>query len=234
MLVLSFGIQKSGSTLAFELVRGVLMAAHFPQRRLPDGVVAPKHRANFVRLQEDTRAVVDGILGALRPGEIAVVKTHDVFAEEHRTYLADLIGAGRLRVQTCHRDPRDVCLSLVDAGNRARRAGRTAFNEITTLEEAANAVSRNIERLRQWRTLPNVLTLPYATVAFESHSAVRAIEAYLGVHTNVLAAIHHAFFDAFTQRNKAIKERHKRELTPEQTEALTMRFQDFLTEYAYE
>src|SRR6476661_3839031 len=49
MLVLCYGITKSGSTLTFELIKGVLETSGNPQQRLPDGPVNPDHRINYVQ-----------------------------------------------------------------------------------------------------------------------------------------------------------------------------------------
>ncbi len=39
MILLSFEVRKSGSTLAFEMPKAVLELDGFPQARLPDGIV---------------------------------------------------------------------------------------------------------------------------------------------------------------------------------------------------
>ncbi len=55
MLVFCFGITRSGSTLAFEPIKGMLESIGHPQERLPDGPVNAQKRMNFIEPVDERR-----------------------------------------------------------------------------------------------------------------------------------------------------------------------------------
>lgn len=234
MILVSYGITKSGSTLAFELVKGVLAAAGHPQPRLPDGVVEPGHKVNFAVFSRDTVAAVDRLLAAAPGDRIIAVKTHSGFEPGARSYLSALIEAGRLKVQVVHRDPRDICLSMLDAGRDARARGRQAFSEIVSPADAMTAASNQLEKLRMWRELPGVLELEYEELGFSPEAAIDRIAAALHVATDRRAAHDHAFRRAFTQKNLAVRRRHLVERDRALVSAFAERFAPLIRERNYD
>jgi hypothetical protein len=138
MLVLCYGLTKSGSTLAFELIKAMLNSAGHAQERLPDGPVNPGHRVNYV--QPLNRQRLNDILSAVGDRWIAV-KTHAGIADPMFTYLEKLQRERRIQVVVSYRDPRDICLAMLDAGSAARTAGVKEFSEITDLAVAATRVA---------------------------------------------------------------------------------------------
>jgi hypothetical protein len=222
MIVLSFGMMKSGSTLAFELCKGVLMAAGHPQRRLPDGLVSPGSRINF--LTSLTVASLGRLAASVKPGEIIALKTHLGLSSDVFAFLSAPENRQTFKVQLNYRDPREICLSLVDAGASARAAGRPAFAEIETLEQAAHIVSKQLATCRRWGSIPGALHLAYNDVAFAPDAVIARICAQLGLpapdEAFTRAARRHAFEDAFTQFNKAVRDRYLDELTVRQNEMI--------------
>jgi hypothetical protein len=100
MLVLCFGIQKSGSTLAFELVRGVLETAGFAQPflrndRFKNGA-APEGARNFV--EHITGAMIEELAQEIGPDRRIAVKTHSGFPAGIFPWLEDLQARRELQV----------------------------------------------------------------------------------------------------------------------------------------
>jgi hypothetical protein len=135
MLVLCYGIQKSGSTLAFELVRGVLQTAGFDQaflrnERFKAGGPIPETARNFI--EHITKTKVEDLLAEIGRERWIAVKTHSGFPDEMFPWLEDLQARDALQVVVSWRDPRDICLSLLDAGEWSRRLQAGAFTELET------------------------------------------------------------------------------------------------------
>jgi hypothetical protein len=222
MIVLSYGMLKSGSTLAFELCKSVLTQSKFVQRRLPDGVVTPGHHINF--FEDTTVTTLSRTLDEVAPSEIIAIKTHSAIRPAEMQFVETAIAGGVMKVQVNLRDPREMCLSLVDAGARAREKKRQAFSEITNLETAAAIAERQLAVCRNWGSIRGATYLYYNEVAFETPVTVRQICDDLGLqmfdNDELEVVIDRVVTEAFTQRNKAVKDRHKDELTVRQNEYL--------------
>lgn len=219
-LYLSYGVTKTGSTLAFELVRAILDQAGVDQSRLPDGAVTPGHNINFF-----AGAVSDQVTAALEAaagrGGLVAVKTHG--RPESRARAA--ARRGRLIGHVVFRDPRDIVLSMLDAGVRARQMGARAFSEIVTLDDALRALERQVSRMNAWLEVPGMMPLLYDRFAFDLPRSVRQLARQLGVEADpdaVIAAVE----SRFTQRNKAIPSRHENEMDPADQRRVLAQFGD--------
>jgi len=226
MLILCYGITKSGSTLAFELIKGMLESIGHPQIRLPDGAVQPGHPVNFIEPVE--RQVLRRVLAAVADRWIAA-KTHFPISDETFLHLERLHEQDRIRVIASYRDPREIGLSLMDAGVQARAQGLKEFAEFRDWEFTTRIVRRRMGHFQKWAALRGALRLNYDVVAFSPDEAIDKIEEYLGVHCDPKCAKDHAFERAFTQKNKARPNRAVEELSPEQYQALTAAFSEILS-----
>ena len=225
MLVLCYGMAKGGSTLTFELVKGMLESAGHTQVRLPDGPVDPEHPVNYIEAIDAERA--EALLRAVGERWIAV-KTHTGFRPPFFPVLEALHERGDIRVVASYRDPRDICLSLLDAGTQAREMGYRAFARITDMEAAITNVGEQIEKFRRWASVRGALRLDYETVAFSPDTAIDRLEQYLGVTCDRDAAKRHAFEQAFTQQNKMKRRRFEDELAEAEKQHLSQVFDNFL------
>jgi hypothetical protein len=228
MIVLSYGMTKSGSTLAFELCKSILQQKGFEQRRLPDSVVVPSHYVNFV-----TDLSVDSlrrIVQEVSPLEIIAIKAHAAFDRAARRFIEDSIRQDHMKVHLNHRDLREICLSLMDAGVQAREAEKPAFAEIHTLADAAKATRRQLAICRVWGSLHDAMHLHYNDVAFDTRRVVDQMCTDFGfdkVDDEGYAEIaNQLFHESFTQKNKGIKDRYT-ELSAEQQQFLQIHILGF-------
>lgn len=225
MLVFSYGIPKSGSTLAFELAKAVARLGGHRQPVLPEALLPGGHKVNFA--QALTVEALRGLAAAAR-SQILLVKTHACPGPDWVAEYRALAAQGLVSAHVNQRDPRDICLSLLDAGRLARSRGDAAFAEFVTLADAVAGVRRYLGEQTIWAALPRTLKLDYATCAFRMAEAVEAIKADLGISCpNWLVRLWVQRF-AFTYRNKAVPARHERELTPDQAAWLAGEFEDWL------
>jgi len=229
MLVLCYGMQKSGSTLAFEMVRGVLQSAGFDQPFIYNDLRDPTEASrNYVgKIGKDVICKLIDTIGADR--KIAV-KTHATLSNDLFSWAEEQQRRREIQIVTSYRDPRDVCLSLLDAGAKSRSKNAGAFGNIESLDDAADFVRGRIARFRKWSSVQGTLRLNYDTVAYEPEKAIAAIEHALGVHSDKDAVLKHAFEDAYTLKNAARRHRYLTEMNDVQKEELTRKFRRFLTQ----
>jgi hypothetical protein len=233
MLIISYGIPKSGSTLAYELLRGMLANAGFAQEfaRAAKTTAAPPRRGarrNFVaRL---TREKIEELVGAIGPDGRIAIKTHDDFDPALFGWLEDMQRRGDIQVIASYRDPRDICLSLLDAAERARARedGPKAFSHVQDLEHAAEKVGRRLEEFRRWAALKGTLRIDYEELAFDTGKVIDRLERTLGIVCNREQVMRYTFSEALTQKNKAKPRRHEDELDDAQKKIMRREFRSFL------
>jgi hypothetical protein len=225
MLVFSYGIPGSGSTLAFELAKAVARLGGHSQRKLPAALLPGPHKVNFAEnlTPEALRA-----MAALAEGHLCVVKTHACPGPDWVAEYRTLAARGLVSAHVNHRDPRDICLSLLDSGRLARVRGVQPFSEYVILEDAVARVKRYLAELAVWSGLPQRLDLHYEDCAFRVDRAIEAIKADFGIACPNWPARLWVTRLAFTHRNKAMPNRHLAELTPTQAAWLHREFAAWL------
>jgi len=227
MLVICYGIAKSGSTLAFELVRGVLASAGHDQKKLKGAPgIKPRGRGNH--LEAISKEGISALVEAVGPDRIVAVKTHKTFDDAMFGWMENLQRERKLQAVVSYRDPRDICLSLIDHGKDSRSAGRRGFARIHDLDDAARIVKMAIPKFAKWGSLEGTVRLYFETVAFAPDEAIDAIERALGVSCDREEAKRHAFEDAFTQRNKARRNRYLDEMDENQKARMLETFRPFI------
>jgi hypothetical protein len=234
MLVLCYGMQKSGSTLAFEIVSGMLRSAGHEQAFIRNDLRTPEngkiHR-NYV--EKFSGENVRELIAAIGPERKIVFKTHGIFPDELFPLLEDLQTKRELQVIASYRDPRDICLSLLDAGEKSRASRQDAFAALRNLDDAAKYTLMRTNRFRKWASLRGTLRLSYNTAAYEPQKAIDALERALDITCDRERVLQHAFSDAYTQKNKAKRNRYAEEMSDEQQAEMTRAFGAFL-EHAIE
>jgi len=199
----SYGMTKCGSTLAFQLARVALLQAGMEQPVLPLDDYGRKKKINAVT--EITPAKGKLILEAVRDlGHPLVLKTH----RRPDPKVVKMIQHGNARAHAVFRDPRDMALSMLDHGVRARERGRPGFSEIETLEDARNGIRNQLDSLTAWLQLPGVRRLQYETLAFDAETAAASILDHLGIPGDPRRIARQVLKREFTQANQGIPARH--------------------------
>lgn len=226
--MLSYGVPKSGSTLAFQLARAAArLGGH---RQAMPALLSRAHRVNFLQTLHASELPA---LAAAAADRVVLVKTH---ASPDAAWVEAYVGLaerGLVSAHVNHRDPRDVCLSLLDAGVLARTRRSAAFAEFVTMADAEARVERYLAELAIWAGLPRVLPLRYEICAFRTDAAIDSIKAHLGVRCPNWPVRLYAQHIAFTWRNKAIPARHEAELDTATRARLTARFAPYLRQMGY-
>ncbi len=205
---ISYGMTKCGSTLAFQLARVALIQAGFNQPLLPQPARSPSRKINFV--SEITEDIADQLTAFARDlGHPIAIKTHN----RPEAPVLGMIERGEARAHAVHRDLRDMALSMMDHGERARETGRPAFAEIATMEDAIAGISNQLDTLSAWLQIPGVRRLNYDAVAFDTERAAAAILDHLGIDGKPRRIARQVLNKEFTQRNKAAPMRYSEEMS---------------------
>ena len=224
MILVSYGLTKSGSTLAFEIAKAVLELNGHSQARLTNDLVTEGHGINFVRGWTDEK--LSALIDATR-GQRVAVKTHTTAARLSPELVGHAIDAGELKIQVVYRDPRDMILSMLDHGARARAVPHDgAFRDVDTLDVAIERLGIQLYRLRRWGSYPS-LKLQYEKFAFDPVGGPRMIADDLGLTADP-AEVWEIATAHFTQRHVGRAGRYKDDLWPEEIERVERAFPLFL------
>ncbi|MEM7506026.1 MAG: sulfotransferase domain-containing protein [Pseudomonadota bacterium] len=224
-LYICFGMAKSGSTLAFQITREVArQAGHAPA---PDGefLDAQGSHTNFVSNWRDIdlQAMVAAARGR---GRMMVLKTHGRPPDG----MADAVTKGDIAVQAVCRDPRDIALSMIDMGRQGGDWGVVNGVPIGSPEDAQRRIGNHVVRFRAWAAMPGALTLNYERVAFDIEGTATKIARHLDIDVSAREAVAR-IERRNTHLNKGLAQRHRSEMTAEQSAEWHRRFQDFIVEH---
>lgn len=219
LLYFSYGMTKTGSTLAFQLVRSALDLCGFPQDRVPLDVVNPVLRRNFVNhiSPRQLEALKDE---AKKRGYPIALKTH----MRPDDCVVKAIQSGEAIAHACYRDPRDMALSMLDHAQISRETGGEEFAELATMEQAFNNIRSQHDSLTAWLRLPNVMPLYFEDIAFDTVETARRIlrQLNLKLDPEVLADVVQT--QRFTQKNKGVPLRYPQEMEPQISSEIAAEF----------
>ncbi len=217
-IVFSYGLTKSGSTLAYQLALVALERAGHPQPALRLHGVTVSRKINAIEhVDEDAAARMRAAVAA--QGHPLVFKTHT----RPDPAVCRMVRDGAL-VHVVVRDPRDVALSMVDHGKRARANGKPAFSEIHDLDDAIRGIENQMETLAQWLALPGVRILRYDRLAFDTPAVAADILDHLGIAGDPQTIADEVLSTRFIQLNAGRRDRHKTEMTETDSARIRARF----------
>ncbi len=225
LIYISYGMKKSGSTLAFELTRAILEQNRCPQKRLPRAVVPGLFKINFVgELFAPQLETIEREAAAL--GYPVVLKTH---AGPTPDVLA-WVEQARIMGHCVYRDPREMALSALDHGARSRARGDRDFAHLMSADDAVRSLHKQVPRFVAWSRLPGFMPLYYDDVAFETQAVVRRLCAQMGLDADPAKVERRAKSWRFTQYNKGVPGR-AREMDPADSERILQEFRSFYEEF---
>lgn len=220
-IVFSYGLTKSGSTLAYQLALVALERAGHPQPALCLQGVTVSRKINAIEhIDGDAARRMQAAVAA--HGHPMVFKTHT----RPDPAVCRMVGDGAL-VHAVVRDPRDIALSMVDHGQRARANGKPAFSEIHDLDDAIRGIENQMETLAQWLALPGVRVLRYDRLAFDTPAAAAEILGHLGIDGDPHAIADEVLSTRFIQFNAGRRDRHLTEMSDTDSARIRARFAPF-------
>jgi len=226
LLYFSYGMTKTGSTLAFQLVRTALDLCGFPQDRVPLDVVNPVLKRNFVNHISD-RQLHELKEEAKKRGYPIVLKTH----MRPDPGVVEMMQTGEAVAHASYRDPRDMALSMLDHAEKSRNEGEENFAELSSLPQVLENIRHQHDSLTAWLRLPGTMPLYFEDIAFNTVQTAKRILTRLNLNIDpvVLADIVHT--QRFTQKNKALRLRYPTEMNPKDAKMIGAEFAPLLNEF---
>jgi len=227
LIYLSYGMTKSGSTLAYQLARTAMVAAGMDQPLLNIPALRKTKHINFIEQLEPWR--LEAVMDQARAlGHAIVLKTH---SRPDQPIMRELLESGLAIGHACLRDPRDMALSMLDHGARSRKAGKGEFSEFHSVDAALTNIRQQTETLRQWLCLPNILPLAYEELAFDTVSATRKILKQLNIQINP-AHIAEIVLDAGqTNKNLGKPSRHAQQMAAQTSAEIADEFAPLINQF---
>ncbi len=219
LVYFSYGMTKSASTLAYRLVWLALEEAGYPQPKLPASIVEEMHTVNFIgHLTQDQIDELWNI--AEQRNYPVVVKTHS----SPDPGMKELLKDGRAIGSAIYRDPRDIALSMLDHGAKARRKGQWAFKEYVELNDTLPSIRGQITCLEKWLRLPGMMPIRYQDVAQDRLNTTRRLLEQIGLTADAEAIVEKTRDNKYMQFNKGIHQRFRKEMAPEDITRMAKEF----------
>ena len=126
-------------------------------------------------------------------------------------FVVKLLQQGHATAHAIYRDPRDIALSMLDHGARARAKGKPAFAEYRTIDDTIEPIRHQTNSLLAWLSLPGVRPLFYDDLAFETARTLGVITRELGIPAHE-DTIREVMTNRFTQFNVGARNRYLQEM----------------------
>lgn len=199
MLFISYGMQKSASSFAFQLAKDIANTKNSQwqlNQRLPEelrSIFIPNNFAdNLKKLGE-----------YIKDDEIYVVKTHCPLNYK----VKEMIKEGHAKASVSIRNPYDIVVSLKDTGDRerAKEAGqqRKYFTEIKNYTDAVKLLPPIMKNASSWLDNKDlgVLVIPFTQISQNPLEVAQDIAKLMNVDTDVTELV-----ESYTSNKQSILE----------------------------
>lgn len=244
MIVIQYGLAKSGSSFVFQLLTDILQNRfrNWSDYKLARNTfVDEKYHGDYIGI---SNSEVEELISLVPDYEFFLFKTHDIIVGKQLTEpesnelsnkVVKWLDDKKLKVIATVRDPRDMCLSYFDHAKAYRRGEKDFFdNEIHSAIDAVPNVKNEYKILSQWTKYKGIYWISYPQICNKPEQLLDAIKAYLGLYhidsskrldelLNNKGKIH--------QFNKGIVDRWKKELSQEETAKLNHILKDEIHQY---
>ena len=222
MLVICYGMHKTASTFTWTLARDYLRA-HAGKR-----IMAP---ADVVDCDAAWLAAQRRVIESR--DRVLIVKTHRPAAAE----LHVLARRGLVAALANYRDPRDMALSMLDAGRAERAAGNdNVMSAIHGMEDAIATIRREIPQFLGWAEASFCLPLEYEDICFDTVVTATGMAEHIAGRVPVsgdVARIVDGIDRSGIRLNRACRKRHRREMNPAMQRRFGREFGNYMRRYRY-
>ncbi|HQY52744.1 MAG TPA: sulfotransferase domain-containing protein [Ignavibacteria bacterium] len=180
MLVISSGMQKSGTAYFYNVLNDLLIESG------AENVRKIKDEFSLGNILKDNNNNIDGIswkdllkisVVSFKKGTFAV-KTH----YPNRRSFGILSNAGFLKIIYSYRDPRDVILSVIDHGKKLKESGETgSFTKMIELDDAVRNVKSWINDCKELSKKNNILKYSYEDFIKDPENILSKVSEFLKI-----------------------------------------------------
>ncbi len=147
-LLISYGMTRSGSTLAFETKKAILEKYGMPQQKINfeglgswiENYLPEKYLNDIDSLEKINQKTLTNFV---------VFKTHGAANKK----LIEFIRKFNIPVTISVRDPKDIIISLLEISKKNRSLNETGFINIISFKDALKNLEDDLWRLETWRPL---------------------------------------------------------------------------------
>jgi hypothetical protein len=242
MLVISAGVQKSGSALLFNLLNDLISLHGGKDVR----EIREQHHLEEVLLYHNCLVSDLSWKKLKRIFRISfwntfVIKTHS----GPSPFVKYALALGLLKVVLIVRDPRDIVLSAIDHGNRIRQAGEShTFASCDSIETTLPQVKKWIADSVRWLDCKNIVFVRYEDLMSSPTQEVARIFGYLKIPMSP-QAIGQSFEkyqpanlgkkeQEFLHFNQAKVQRYKTVLTHDELRTINHYFAEEIVKFNYQ
>lgn len=228
MIYICYGMTKSASTFLYQLTEeSFRLAGMAPVRLGPPFRPRGSVDNYFDRIDA---ALLQRIAGEIPAGGSIVLKTHAAPTPE----VAERIADGEILASATLRDPREIALSMVDHGRRARRWRNASFAEIATPLDAFASLDNQVESCRRWAEIPGVALFLYNELCFETVESLDRLHRQIGLSIDA-EQVMRPFRSRFGigQFSKGVALRY-REMPEQQQQLFLERYAAFYADFAFD
>ena len=228
MIYISYGVTKSASTFLYQLTEEVFRSAGREVARLGPPLRSAISVENYFDCID--AAFLERLERGLKWDADIVLKTHGPLHPEVRA----LIEAGVILANASIRDPREIALSMLDHGVRARTWRRRPFAEYQNVRDTLPALDLQFGRFRDWSAARGVKVFTFNQICFGTPDVVDQLAKQVGVQVDAERIV--AKYQDRTligQFSKGVAFRY-REMSPEDDRLFLARYADLYANISFE
>jgi len=187
MVILSAGMQKSGSAYIYNIINNILIFSGYKDaRQIKDryglSELLKWHNNN---VGDFTFKNLFKLLAIGFQEKKFAIKTHS----GPTTLVNSLLKLGLIKAIYIYRDPRDVMVSAMDHGKKIIEQGENhTFAEMVDFDVAIKNIKSWVDVFYKYQKNPNVLTVKYEDLMLRPNDTIKHICEYLSVNISATQA----------------------------------------------
>jgi SAM-dependent methyltransferase len=225
-IYISYGITKSASTFAWQLIKRIAIAGGIPVATLTRKSKGANSPEDYIDpISDETIRAIQSDVGDLP----VVIKTHGPVTPA----AVQLVVGGQAKVFASYRDLRDVALSLLDHGARSRRMGIRDFAEFHELSDTIGSIEVQIRRFDDWVKSCEPLLIRYDEICFDTRKTIVRVAECLGVSVDIDSIFHDFEVNktSIGQFNRGQKNRFEHEMDAAMSRLFLRKFDQYYRNY---
>jgi hypothetical protein len=225
-ILISYGIPKSASTFAWQLIKQIAIEGGLPIATLTTKSKETDTPEDYIdSISEEKLRLIEEDVGDAS----VVIKTHG----DVTPAVARLVADGTAQVFASYRDLRDVALSLVDHGTRSRKEGINDFAEFHRPNDTLETLKDQVQRFENWVELCDPLLISYDEISFDTHRTITRIATRLGVtiDADAIADFYSENKHLIRQFNRGERHRFEQEMDKDASDLFVSTFPRYYSTY---
>ena len=209
-LLISYGMTRSGSTLAFETKKAILEKYGMPQQKINfeglgswiENYLPEKYLNDIDSLEKINQKTLTNFV---------VFKTHGAANKK----LIEFIRKFNIPVTISVRDPKDIIISLLEISKKNRSLNETGFINIISFKDALKNLEDDLWRLETWRPLiedGTAKVIPYEDTIKDAEIIIKFLADLTSKPKLLIREIKEITKNRFTQFNVGIAGRGQKSL----------------------